>query len=168
MKQSLEKIGLGGGCHWCTEAVFQSIRGVQLVEQGWISSTTPNDTFSEAVIVHYRKEQIDLLTLLQIHLHTHSSTSQHTMRKKYRSAIYSFSNRQTQDILELFPVLQRAFDQPLITQVLPFQGFKKNIEKYQNYYSSNPQLAFCQTYIEPKLSFLQRHFSSSISKAKKE
>jgi len=168
MNQSLEKIGFGGGCHWGTEAVFQSLKGVQKVEQGWISSSAPTDTFSEAVIVHYDKAEIELITLLQIHLHTHSSTSQHSMRKKYRSAIYTFSKLQEQSVLELMPILQQDFDQPLITKVLPFVDFKENKEQYQNYYYSNPQLAFCQTYIEPKLSFLKKRFSDVVTKPKKE
>jgi len=49
----VKKIGFGGGCHWCTEAVFQSLRGVLFVEQGYIASTEPNSSFSEAVIVSY-------------------------------------------------------------------------------------------------------------------
>ena len=47
----MKKIGFGGGCHWCTEAIFQALNGVESVEQGWISSLNPYDTFSEAVIV---------------------------------------------------------------------------------------------------------------------
>ena len=48
-----EKIGLGGSCHWCTEAIFNSIIGVQSVEQGWVSSIAPDETSSEGVIVHF-------------------------------------------------------------------------------------------------------------------
>ena len=109
MPRSLIKIGFGGGCHWCTEAIFQSIKGAQKVAQGWIRSMPPNDTFSEAVIVYYDKEEIELISLLQIHLHTHSSTSQHSMRKKYRSAIYIFSEMQKRSVLELMPILQQDF-----------------------------------------------------------
>lgn len=164
MNKTLEKIGFGGGCHWCTEAVFQSLKGVPKVKQGWIRSVPPNDTFSEAVVVYYDKEEIELKTLLQIHLLTHSSTSQHSMRSKYRSAIYTFSERQAKDILKLLTILQQEFDQPLITKVLPFEAFKENIEQYQNYYYTNPQLPFCQTYIAPKLSFLQKRFSQIVTK----
>ena len=51
--RNMKKIGFGGGCHWCTEAIFQALNGVESVEQGWISSLNPYDTFSEAVIVHF-------------------------------------------------------------------------------------------------------------------
>ena len=67
------KIALGGGCHWCTEAVFQSLKGVEKVNQGYVASTGENNWFSEAVIVHFNDEIITLKTLIEIHLHTHKS-----------------------------------------------------------------------------------------------
>jgi peptide-methionine (S)-S-oxide reductase len=66
----LTKTAFGGGCHWCTEAVFQSLIGVAKVEQGWVASTAKNNTFSEAVIVYFDDNKIDLKTLIDIHLAT--------------------------------------------------------------------------------------------------
>ncbi len=74
------EIGLGGGCHWCTEAVFQSINGVTLVEQGYIASIEDASEFSEAVVVHYNKQQTNLDTLIYNHLQTHECTAEHTFR----------------------------------------------------------------------------------------
>lgn len=87
----IQKIGFGGGCHWCTEAVFQNLKGVNHVAQGWIASDENNTAFSEAVVVEFNPPKINLKTLIEIHLATHKSTSNHSMRKKYRSAIYVFS-----------------------------------------------------------------------------
>ena len=84
----MHKIGFGGGCHWCTEAVFQFLKGVTKVDQGWISSKEPNAYFSEAILLEYNPQLISLETLVSIHLHTHSSTANHSMRVKYRSAVY--------------------------------------------------------------------------------
>ena len=89
--KSISKIGFGGGCHWCTEAIFQSLIGVENVQQGWIASNGDNSSFSEAVIVEYNATIIPIEVLIEIHLHTHKSTSSHSMRKKYRSAIYVFN-----------------------------------------------------------------------------
>lgn len=72
----MQKIGLGGSCHWCTEAIFRSLKGVSTVEQGWIASDGENTTLSEAVIVNFSPNEITLETLIAIHLHTHSCISE--------------------------------------------------------------------------------------------
>jgi peptide-methionine (S)-S-oxide reductase len=162
----LTKIAFGGGCHWCTEAVFQSLKGVQKVNQGWVSSTDENDTLSEAVIVEFDISKIDLKTLIEVHLLTHKSTSNHSMRNKYRSAIYYFSKNQKEESLEIIIALQSNFSDKVITQIIPFKSFKPSTEEFQNYYQSNPNKPFCQNYIEPKLKFLLQKFSNKIDKSK--
>ncbi|CAH8282186.1 peptide-methionine (S)-S-oxide reductase [Mariniflexile fucanivorans] len=155
----ISKIALGGGCHWCTEAVFQSLIGVENVEQGYVSSVDGNNAFSEAVIVHFNSELISLETLIEIHLYTHKSTSNHSMRTKYRSAIYTFSedhNSQSEAIIKSF---QKEFDNKLITKVYPFHSFKASREAVQNYYQKNPEKPFCETFINPKLKLLLEQFS---------
>lgn len=162
----LNKIAFGGGCHWCTEAVFQSLIGVKLVEQGWVASTEKNSTFSEAVIVHFDIDKIDLKTLIEIHLLTHKSTSNHSMRTKYRSAIYYFMHQQKEESLNIISELQADFNDKIITKTLLFNSFKPNTEEFQNYYQSNPNKPFCKNYINPKLKFLLQKFSKNIDKRK--
>ena len=158
----MDKIGFGGGCHWCTEAVFQILKGVNKVEQGWIASNGEYDSLSEAVIVHFDSTIIELDTLIEIHLHTHSCTSQHPKRKKYRSAVYVFSDFQLEKTKQIICNLQSDFELPIITQALPFLSFKKNIEQYQNYYLKNSENQFCQTYIGPKFRLLMQKFARLI------
>ncbi len=74
----IDKIGFGGGCHWCTKAVFQSLNGVNNVKQGWIASDGEAFAFSEAVIVEYNAKIIPLEVLIEVHLRTHKSTSEHS------------------------------------------------------------------------------------------
>ncbi len=113
-----QKIGFGGGCHWCTEAVFQQLNGVTKVAQGYISSFDKNDYFSEAVIVSYDPQIINLKDLIEIHLHTHNSTSNHSFRKKYRSAVYYFkeNEKQYEYIEHVLCELQKDFDTAIITR----------------------------------------------------
>lgn len=156
------KIGFGGGCHWCTEAVFQVLIGVEKVEQGWIASTTENATFSEAVIVHYNPNKISLLTLVEVHLLTHSSMSNHSMRGKYRSAIYTFSEVQDSESLNSLINLQTKFEKEIITEVMPFEEFKASPEEIRNFYQSNPEHSFCERHINPKLELLLKKFTNQV------
>lgn len=159
---SIIKIGFGGGCHWCTEAVFQSLIGVEKVQQGWIASEGNNDTFSEAVIVEYSPELIPLQTLIDVHLLTHKSTVEHSMRDKYRSAIYTFSEDQKPLILNMIHKIQETFENKIITKVLPFKEFRASREAIQNYYIKNPEKPFCKTYIDPKLKMLLTQFRKNV------
>ncbi len=166
LKSNQNKIAFGGGCHWCTEAVFQSLVGVVKVEQGYVSSTNDNFSFSEAVIVYFNREEITLATLLEIHLHTHKSTSDHSMRDKYRSAIYVFSIEQEIESKQQLERFQKEFEHKLITKVLSFKSFKPSREEIQNYYYNNPTKPFCETYINPKLRLLIKQFARQVDSSK--
>ncbi|WP_297694010.1 peptide-methionine (S)-S-oxide reductase [uncultured Eudoraea sp.] len=159
----IDKIGLGGGCHWCTEAVFQNLHGVVNVEQGWISASGAVE-FSEAVLLDFNPEKIPLKVLIEAHLHTHKCTSNHSMRSKYRSAVYAFSSRQQLESEQILKLLQKQFEDKLITKVYGFEEFKMSAEQYQNYYQKNPEKPFCKTYIDPKLNLLPRRFPKHVLK----
>ena len=91
-----EKIGIGGSCHWCTEAIFQSLIGVEEVLQGWIHSDGEATTFSEAVVITFDTNLITLEALIEIHLHTHSCTAMHSMmkhKKTLRLLLYSYCKK---------------------------------------------------------------------------
>ena len=77
---TIAKAGFGGGCHWCTEGVFQSLRGVTQVDQGFVQSDAPADTWAEGVIVTFDSTVIQLETLSEVHLRTHSATRARSRR----------------------------------------------------------------------------------------
>lgn len=156
----LAKIGFGGGCHWCTEAVFQSLKGVKKVKQGWIASGGMYSSFSEAVIVYFYPDVIPLEILVEVHLRTHKSTSAHSMREKYRSAIYVFSIAQKNEVDSILKFLQPEFDYALITKSLLYKAFKSSEENFRGFYYKNPEKSFCENFIDPKLKFLQQKFSN--------
>lgn len=159
----IDKIGLGGGCHWCTEAVFLNLHGVVNAEQGWISASGAVE-FSEAVLVHFNSEKIPLKVLIEVHLHTHKCTSNHSMRSKYRSAVYTFSSEQRLESEQILKLLKKQFEDKLITKVYGFEEFKMSAEQYQNYYQKNPEKPFCKTHIDPKLNLLPRRFPKHVFK----
>lgn len=160
MSADLRKVGFGGGCHWCTEAVFASLHGVISVEQGFIRADAPDDSFSEGVIVTFQPEKISLEALVEIQLRTHSSTSNHAMRQKYRSAVYAMNEAQAEDARRILADIAPGFDAPLITRVLPFRAFKASEACFQRYAEKNAGGPFCTTYIDPKLALLKTQFSS--------
>ncbi|MGO4911250.1 peptide-methionine (S)-S-oxide reductase [Leeuwenhoekiella sp. W20_SRS_FM14] len=163
MLKSISKIALGGGCHWCTEAVFQSLNGVLKVEQGYVASTGFYREYSEAVIVHFNPDIIPLAVLIEIHLYTHKSTSDHSFRTKYRSAVYYFSEYQEAIISQIIIDLQPLFKEQLITQILPIASFEASRESLHDYYLKDPDKPFCKRYIQPKLKLLKEKFSSRTS-----
>ena len=139
------KIGLGGGCHWCTEAVFQALAGVSSVEQGFIRSDPPEDAWSEAVIATFDPSVLPLESRVEIHLRTHSSTSRHKMRGKYRSAIYVYDAGTGVKVGRTLRALQTQFEEPLVTCVLTLAAFKPSDERFRNYYARGPERPFCKT-----------------------
>ena len=154
------KIGFGGGCHWCTEAVFQALPYVDKVEQGYIKSSAPYDSWSEAVIVHF-SDRDRIPELLAVHLATHNSTSEHSRRAEYRSAVYCFDDGVKKELESVMISLSRKRNKKYITKILDFKDFKPSRESIQNYYKTRPDAPFCTRYIEPKLSIVREFLNSS-------
>jgi len=157
------KVGFGGGCHWCTEAVFMSLNGVKKVEQGFIAPKENPTDFSEAVIVHYNASIIELKDLVAIHLDTHKSTENHSMRKKYRSGIYYFNKYDKKTLAVIMKELQQDFETPLITAAIPFGVFKSSAERFHNYYFNDTEKHFCRTHISPKIKLLKEKYTKHVS-----
>ncbi|WP_405396486.1 peptide-methionine (S)-S-oxide reductase [Maribacter sp. Asnod2-G09] len=159
----ISKVGFGGGCHWCTEAVFTALNGVEKVEQGFIAPKENTADFSEAVIVHYKDEVIALKDLVAIHLDTHRSTENHSMRNKYRSAVYFFKQNDELLLMGIMTDLQQYFDSPLITVILRFGEFKSSEERFHNYYFNDTEKPFCKTHITPKIKMLKEKYAQHVS-----
>ncbi len=157
----IEHVGFGGGCHWCTEAVFEALRGVTRVDQGWLAPLEDIDAFSEGVVVAFDDTQIELPTLVAVHLHTHSCTSSHALRSRYRSAIYALAADQAQRANAAIARLQTTdFDRPIITQVYRFGAFRGNQARYLHYAQRHPDQPFCERFIDPKLALLRERFAT--------
>lgn len=156
----MERIGLGGGCHWCTEAVFQALAGVSSVSQGFIAAEPPDDQFSEAIDLRFEPDVLPLEALLEVHLRTHSSQSDHKMRGKYRSAVYVFNEAQGLAVSGALAELQHGFDDAFVTRVLRFGAFKPSDEQFQNYAMKHKDGPFCMRYVDPKLEMLRKEYGN--------
>ena len=159
----IQTLGLGGSCHWCTEGIFQSLIGVSNVKQGWIASEGPHQQFSEAILLDFDTVLISLDDIIAIHLHSHSCTSSHQFRVKYRSVLYFSTTNQKEIFEDILRSHQTDFNQPILTQVLPLSSFKENSEEYLNYYQKDREKPFCKNYITPKLKILKEKFSKNLN-----
>jgi peptide-methionine (S)-S-oxide reductase len=162
----METIGFGGSCHWCTEAIFSSLIGVAEVQQGWIASELENTAYAEAVLLTFDPALISLQTLVSIHLYTHSCTSNHSMRAKYRSAVYARTRQELLTVKEVLQLLQQDYPNPIITQALRLQHFKLNTEEFLNYYYKDPGKPFCENIVNPKLKLLLQQFATVVDQEK--
>ena len=118
--------------------------------------------WSKAVIAHFDELQMDLGTLIEVHLRTHFSTARHAMWCKYRKAVYVFEPAQADAARRAIEELNADFDGKLITEVLEFDDFRQSDTRYHNYYENDPELPFCRRYIDPKLELVRRRFSKSV------
>ena len=160
-------LGLGGGCHWCTEAIFSSIKGILDVQQGWLASNPPADSFSEGVLLEIDENIISLKDIINIHIDTHSSNSNHSKRDKYRSAIYVQNKKDRCRVLEIISLINVGLEKAKITQVLQLIEFRPQTEAhYVDYYYKEPEKPFCKAYINPKLQKLLKLHGKHIAKGK--
>lgn len=155
-------IGFGGGGHGCTEAVFQLLRGVSRVEQGWASALDAPSRFCEAVLVYFDADVIPLDVLVAVHLHTHSPTSRHALRRRYRSAVYARDEPQAAAARAAVEGLQTDFDAPLVTEAARLGGFRQNAARYRDDYRADPTRPSCERYIAPKLASARRRFGEHV------
>ncbi len=156
-----KRIGFGGGCHWCTEAVFESLRGVTRVAQGWLAPAHAATDLSEAVLIDFEPDLIGLSTLVAVHLHTHSCTSNHALRARYRSAVYALSSGQAEQATRAIAQLQRTdFQLPILTRVCRLGAFRGSDERYLHYGRRHAGQPFCERFIDPKLALLKARFAA--------
>ena len=166
MMQTLQ-LGFSGSCYWCMEAVFQSLDGVISAEQGWMSAGSGKDRY-EAVLVEYDPLTIPVHVLVGAHLHTHHATSNHPLRRRYPSAIYTYTESQRLVVLEAIARHQEDFAEPLVTGVEEAMSFVSCEDDKQGYYFNHPERPFCEGQIAPKLHILLSRFGNYVNADKRQ
>lgn len=168
------EIVLGGGCFWCTEAVFQQVRGVSAVTSGYSNGLHPQqpsyeqvcrgDTgYNEVVRVVYDPAVIGLRDLLLIFFEVHDPTSLNRQGNdvgtQYRSGIYVTSEEDQAAARAVMTEVQADFTQPLVTELLPLAHFWPAEPYHHNYFVNNPHQGYCAFVVAPKVGKLRQHFS---------
>ncbi len=169
---------LGGGCFWCTEAVFRELKGVEKVESGYSGGTVANPTYrqvctgttghAEVVQVTFDPKAISFREILQIFFTVHDPTTLNRqggdVGTQYRSIIFCRNNEQKAIAEQVIPEINaaRIWDASVVTQVEPFKSFYKAEDYHQEYFEKNPGQPYCQVLIAPKVAKFQKHYREKL------
>jgi peptide methionine sulfoxide reductase msrA/msrB len=172
IKTDLEKALFGGGCFWCTEVIFDELKGVESVESGYSGGAIANPTYrevcsgltghAEVVQVTYNPAEISYGDLLRIHLSTHNPTTLNQqgadIGTQYRSIILVRTEQEREIAKQVIEELQPAFDKPIVTEIKTLEAFYPAETEHQDYYVNNPEQGYCQVVINPKLEKFRKLF----------
>ena len=174
----LETATFGGGCFWCTEAVFLKVRGVHNVVSGYSGGKSRNPSYrevtsgttghAEVIQIKYDPEVVSYLQLLEIFFKTHDPTTLNRqgadVGTQYRSVIFYHSPQQKEMAEQVKDALNREkiWDNPIVTEVTELKAFYKAEDYHRNYFANKPNQAYCQFVIVPKLDKQDRLFREKL------
>lgn len=174
-ERPLNEATLGGGCFWCTEAVFQRVRGVEKVTSGYSGGNVPGKPtyreicsgrtgHAEVVRILFDPSVISFRDLLLIFMGTHDPTTLNRqgadVGTQYRSVIFYHNPEQEKVAQNVLDELQAYFEQPIVTEVSPLINYYDAEDDHQNFYNQHSTQGYCQYVIDPKLEKLRAHFAS--------
>ncbi len=177
----METATFGSGCFWCTEAVFQRLKGVESVVSGYSGGFVENPSYeevctgttghAEATQIKYDPAQISYEELLEVFWKTHDPTTLNQQGNdfgpQYRSAIFYHNDEQRRLAEEYKKKLDaaRIWDKPIITEITPFTNFYSAENYHQDYFNRNPNQPYCAYIIRPKLKKLEEVFRDKLTSA---
>ncbi len=175
----METATFGSGCFWCTEAVFQRLKGVESVVSGYSGGFVENPSYeevcsgttghAEATQIKYDPAQISYEELLEVFWKTHDPTTLNQQGNdfgpQYRSAIFYHNDEQRRLAEEYKKKLDtaRIWDKPIVTEITPFTNFYSAENYHQDYFNRNPNQPYCAYIIRPKLKKLEDVFRDKLA-----
>jgi peptide-methionine (S)-S-oxide reductase len=176
----MDVIILGGGCFWCTEAVFQRIEGVNSVVSGYAGGLIEQPSYrqictgttghAEVVKVEFDPEKVSLDTLLEIFWSSHDPTTLNRqgadVGPQYRSAIFYLNENQRElgEKMKAELNLAGVFDSPIVTEITAFSNFYPAENYHQDYYNQNGMQPYCQFVVKPKVEKIEKYFVDKLKK----
>ena len=169
----METLVLGGGCFWCTEAVYVRVRGVLDVESGYCNGQTVSPTYeqvcsgrtghNEVVKLQYDPALISTRDVLDIFFVIHDPTTLNRQGNdagtQYRSGIYFTTPAQAEAARALIAELTPDFDDPIVTEVLPLDNYSAAEAYHQDFFERNPYQGYCLAVAAPKVAKLRKSFA---------
>lgn len=169
---------LAGGCFWCTEAVFDRLKGVMSVESGYAASQVANPSYeavctgrtgaAEAIQITYDPAIISYEKLLEIFWHTHDPTTLNRQGNdvgtQYRSAIFYHNDEQKQIAEASKAALAQSgeYKKPIVTEITAFTNFYPAEDYHRDYYERNRSQPYCMIVINPKVQKLLKEYRSDV------
>ncbi|MCO5231251.1 MAG: peptide-methionine (S)-S-oxide reductase MsrA [Chitinophagales bacterium] len=173
-----EVITLGGGCFWCTEAVFQRIKGVDTVVSGYMGGSTKNPSYMEVctgltghvevIQIAFQPNVVSLKELLEIFFMSHDPTTLNRQGAdegtQYKSVVFYENETQKQIILDVIKEFEvsKILKSPIVTEVTPSSIFYPAEIGHQNYYNLNSSQPYCTFVISPKIHKVEKLFKEQL------
>jgi peptide-methionine (S)-S-oxide reductase len=174
----MRKAIFAGGCFWCSEAIFQRLKGVDSIKPGYTGGTIKNPAYrevctgrtghAEGVEIIYNEAEVSFSTLLEVFFATHDPTTLNRqgadVGTQYRSGIFYTSEKQKIEAEIFIKTLtkQQFFKNPIVTEITPFEVFYNAEEDHLDYYNQNSEQQYCDFTITPKLTKLKKLFSDKL------
>jgi peptide-methionine (S)-S-oxide reductase len=175
-----ETATLGGGCFWCVDTIFRELQGVEKVESGYAGGRMANPTYrdvcsgmtghAEVVQVTFDPSVLSFRDLLRVFFTVHDPTTPDRqgadIGTQYRSIILYHSDEQRETAKQVIDELNRekVWDDPIVTQLVPFTTFYSAEKYHQDYYSQNPNQPYCQIVIAPKVAKFRKAYLDRLAK----
>ncbi|HVZ46639.1 MAG TPA: peptide-methionine (S)-S-oxide reductase MsrA [Ramlibacter sp.] len=169
-----ESIVLGGGCFWCTEAVFKEVRGIVDVESGYSNGRVPHPSYeqvcsgttghAEVVKLQYDPERISVRQILEIFFTVHDPTQLNRQGNdtgtQYRGGIYYTTEAQKREAEAIISELARdkVYARPIVTEVQPLANYWPAEEYHQDFFEKNPFQGYCVAVAAPKVEKFRKTF----------
>ncbi len=175
----METATLGGGCFWCTEAIFQRLKGVSSVVSGYSGGDMDKPNYdqvssgktghAEVIQINFDPKLISYSDILEVFFKTHDPTTMNQqgadIGTQYRSVIFYHDDKQKSQAEELIKKLATNYSQPIVTQLKPFTNFYQAENYHQDYYNLNHDKPYCQLVIDPKIQKLYKEFKDKVKES---
>lgn len=184
MGERLETATLANGCFWCTEAVFQRLKGVMSVLPGYSGGDRENPTYeqvstgatghAEAIQITFYPNILPYEKLLDIFFHTHNPTTLNQqgadVGTQYRSAIFYHDDKQKETAEKVKEDLEEShfYQDPIVTEIMPFKAFYPAEDYHKDYYAKHSDAPYCTFVIDPKLQKLLQEYSNYVKEEYKQ
>ena len=177
MSDPVETITLGGGCFWCTEAVYERVKGVTAVESGYSNGTTLRPSYeqvcsgttghNEVVRVGFDPKQISLREILEIFFVIHDPTTLNRQGNdsgtQYRSGIYFHDAEQERIAREVIAEVDEFHRGRVVTELQPERNYSKAEDYHQHYFANHPNQGYCAMVVAPKVAKFRKTFAAKVA-----